>query len=261
MPLHPLAQDAVKEVSKHIPQDKILDWSIALFPEIRELDSIARRNKRRTDAQDIIDSLDFPLVVGGVSLQKLSVGGNEWLKTYPAKWWGVESENKDLPLLELATVYAMAHRQKEDYSRLVSRFPAKVAIMAWAKELKVAEDVLISAATYLLPQNDPIALLISGVVDESDKSATDIQTYAQKVSERAGIPIHSAIWELPADAFWNFYCDFLDEKENEYNAELKAAKKNVSLETWVGKQKVSLIKARRDLLKKSIEWLKSIGEK
>lgn len=258
MSLHPLTTEAVREVAKHIPPDKHLEWTIALFPEIAELDAIARRSKRRRDAQDLIDSLDLPLVVGGVHLQKLSTGAMEWLEYYPQKWWGYESEKQDLRMVELATVYAMAHRAKEDYLALVSSLPSRLAILTWAKQTKVAEDVLILGASFLLPQTDPVARFIMGVPEDSDGSTADLQTIAQTVATRAGVSIHSAIWEMGADSFWGHYCDYIDSREDEYNGELKASKKPISLETFVGKQKIALIKGRRELLKKSLQWLKGL---
>ena len=262
MSLHPLAQEAYKEVSSHIPPNRLVDWSIALFDSIAELDAIARRQKRRRDAQDLVDSLDLPLVVGGIPLFKLSVGGMEWLENCPQKWWGASSACQDFRLIELSTVYAMAHRRKEDYLNLLSAFPAKIAVLTWAKQTKVAEDCLIMGASYLLPQNDPVARMIMGVPEASEDGPADLQTIGQIVAKQAGVSVFQALWEVSADSFWGFYCDYVDAKEDEYNAELREAKRNISLETFIGKQKVALIKARRELLKKSLAWLKGLdGQK
>ena len=257
MPLHGLAQDAVLEILPYVPSDKVGEWLIKFFPEISRLDELSRRGKRRKDAQDVIDSLDFPLKVGEACLYRLTVGGMEWLENYPQKWWGGNNSSSELRLVELATCYAMANRGKESYERLTTPKDAKREIIAWVKSTKAAEDALFLAANCLLPENDPIAREIMGVPDEDGKGV-NIQAVAMKVAALAGVSVVSAIWEMSADSFWNIYCDWIDEQEDELNASLKAAKKAPHVETWIVRQKIALIKARRELLSKTLEWLKGM---
>jgi len=255
MPLHPLALDAVQEITAHVPPEKVGEWFNLFFSEVSALDAVARRKKRRAEAQDVIDSLDLPLKVGEISLYRLSVGGVEWLENYPQKWWGRDALKPDMRLVELATVYAMANRGKAPYESLTAPKAAKRAIIEWAKNTMIAEDLLITAASYLIPENDPVSREIMGV-QESSESSIDIQAIAAKVAEISGCSVVSAIWEMSADNFWNIYCDWIDAREAELNENLKAAKKALSVETWVVMQKIALIKARRVLLKKTLEWLK-----
>jgi hypothetical protein len=256
MTLHPLAKDTLIEIGNTVPPQFLMDWFIQFYGDIKRLDDIARRTHRRKDAQDIIDALDMPLMVGDVKLYRLSVGGIEWVQNFPQKWWGLEGDSVDLRLVELATCFAMAHREKEEYSNLVSKAKAGVKILEWAKGLKVSEEVLVYGASCLLPENDPVARLIMGVGSEEDSEHFSIASLASKVAPLAGVSTFSAIWEIPAETFWGFYCDYIDEKEAEANAELKASKKAPHVEAWVSKQKIALIKGRRELIKNTLKWLK-----
>lgn len=258
MPLHALAQDAVFEITPLIPPEKVADWFVKFFPDLEELNAIAKRSKRRKDAQGIIEKFDMPLMVGDIALYRLSVGALEWLEECPQRWWGADAKNPNFRLLELATIYAMGHRLKEDFNLLTSEPHARKTIMKWAKSTKVSEDVLMIGASYLLPENDPIARIIMGGNSDTD-SEVDISRIAQKVSELSGINLVSCIWEMSADMFWNIYTDYMDSQEDELNANLKAAKKAQHVETWVVMQKVALIKSRRKLLKSTKDWLETLS--
>ena len=259
MSLHPLAQDAVNEIVPLLPIDKVAEWFIKFFPAIEELNAVAKRSKRRKDAQDLIDSLDLPLMVGDISLFRLSVGALEWLEGYPQKWWA-ESKKPNFRLVELATVYAMAHRHKADYETLVSEKTARKTILSWARKTNQAEDVLIMAGSYLLPQNDAVASMIMGSGKGQDsESGTSIEAIGQRVAQLAGVSLFSALWEMPAETFWGLYCDWIDSEESELNATLQAQKKAKHIETFVVRQKIALIKLRRKLLQGTRDWLLSLS--
>ena len=257
MPLNPLAKEALLDCLQCIPSHLQADWFIEHFESIQRLHSIAGRDKRRDVAQDLLDSLDMPLMAGGVPLRRLSVGATEWVDAYPQTWWGVKSDKPNYRLVELAVVFAMAHREQEEFSALVRPKDAEKAILAWAKKTKVAEEVLTLTASFLMPEGDPIASLIMDM-EVKESSPIRILEIAEKVSEKSKVPLFSCIWEMSADNFWSIYCSYLDDIESEHNAQLASLKQSPSIETWVVKKKIALIKARRDLLKKSKAWVDEI---
>lgn len=237
MPLHALAQDAFLRVVQLVPKDDLAAWVVEFAPRLAELDRLARRESRRPAAQDDIERLDLPLVVGRViRLYRPSVAGMHWLRTKASEWWG-----GNVRKYTLALAYVCAHREKDALELAQTRLAAAARIKAWAWGTHCGEEVLRRAALSLLPPPDDSVAWFAAPGDGGEDADVDLLAVAGVLAQKCGGSASHWLWEVSDDEFWGAYCGLMDV------AEAEGDPKHESPSCWWRRQRRALAECERRL--------------
>lgn len=245
--LHPLAQDSLYRLTRDFDRDTLLKFFVAFHRRIRELDDLARRETRRPAAQDDIDRLDFPLVVGNVTLRRPSCGAMQWLRECAARWWGQSRRTYGIAL-----AYACAHREQEAYDVLQSRWRAARVCWWWACKVKASEEALRRAAIALMPPPDGSLKWFSKPEEQAqdgDRDTPDVGAIAALLAKEYGGTAEGWLWEKADEDFWAAWCGLLDRREAENDP------RHDSPESWWRRHRRALAACETALESSVKEWL------
>lgn len=251
--LHPLAFDGVNRLTANFDRETLADFYVRFFGSIRELDVVASRTSRRPCAQDDIERLDLPLVVGRVVLRRPSVGGMEWLRTRASVWWGISTR-----AYTFALAYACAHRTREEFDLVQSRTMASLRVWMWVLASCASEEALRRAAISLLPPPDDSLAWFSTPGDDYDSSSKlDLMAIAMRLATEKGQTCQYWLWEVSNDDFWAAVCDLADKLDAKFNkASLKAGKGHADGTWWVLQRRA--LKRCEDRLEADVKkWLEA----
>lgn len=214
--LHPLAQDGIYRITRDFSRDDLLAFFVAFHDRIRELDEVARRERRRPASQDDIDRLDLPVVVGSAILRRPSVAAVQWLRECAVKWWGHSSRT-----YSIALAYACAHREQAAFDALGGRLRARMICWRWALGIRASEEALRRAAIALTPPADDSLSWFASPDDDPENPAPDLAEVALSLSKHyGGTPAHWT-WEVAEDDFWKAVCGIADAKDAEREEAVK----------------------------------------
>lgn len=142
--LHPSVETLVRRV---IADRKKFDW-FAEFDAIAELNRLAHEQEA-PPGRDLPAHLDTPLVVGNVSLRRLSWSGVEWFNTSAIPMWREKPQVR-----EIALAWAHSHsRDPAAMSEMVARgeTSARRRLTVWAWGLTASWEAIQAAIDVLLP--------------------------------------------------------------------------------------------------------------
>lgn len=248
--LHPLAQDGVFRLTADFDRQTLLDFFVRFHGLIRELDAVASREHRRPVAQDDIDRLDLPLVVGRAVLRRPSVAAREWLVDCAAKWWG-ESRRA----YGLALAFACAHRGEEAYVALHSRLRASWTVWKWALGQHAGEEALRRAAIALQPPPDDSIRWFQDPEDPADDSRPDLGSIALLLSKQfGGTPSHW-LWAVAEEDFWNAFCDLQDDADAKADEIARAKGEGHADDSWWRRHRQALRRCEEQLEADTIAWI------
>lgn len=244
--LHPLAFDGVNRLTLDFDRDTLADFHVRFFDQIKELDSVACRERRRPCAQDDIERLDLPLVVGAVLLRRPSAGAMEWLRTRAGAWWGESSR-----AYSFAVAYACGHRDAATYDRLQSRAVASFKVWRWALLAGASEEALRRAALSLMPPPDDSLRWFSDPDEPPEgQKAPDLGAIALLLCKHYGQTPSHWLWEVSDDDYWNALFDIHDDAEASLPDEKARAKGS-----WWNRNRHALKRCEDRLEADVKEWL------
>lgn len=255
--LHPLAKDGILRITADFDRDTLADFYLCFFHRIRELDAVASRTSRRPAAQDDIDRLDLPLVVGRVALRRPSVAAMEWLRTRASAWWGGSRR-----AYTFALAYACAHRSREEFDCVQSRPMASLRVWAWVLSSCASEESLRRAALSLLPPpDDSLAWFSSPNENHGPDANLDLMAIATRVAAVKGQSAQHWLWEVSSDDFWSAVCDLADKLDAKFNrASLKAGRGHADGTWWMVQRRA--LKRCEDCLEADVKkWLEARKKK
>lgn len=248
--LHPLAQDGVYRLTADFDRQTLLDWFVRFHEAIRELDAVASRVLRRPAAQDDIDRLDLPLVVGQAILRRPSVAAREWLRSCASAWWG-ESKRA----YGFALAFACANRGEEAYLPLRSRLRASLAVWRWVLGVRAGEEALRRAALSLMPPPDDSIRWFQAPDDPPDDASPDLLAIAMTLSKQfGGTPSHW-LWEVADDDFWKAFCDLQDEADAKADAISVAKGEGHSDDSWWLRHRRAIRRCEEQLETETLIWI------
>lgn len=243
--LHPLAQDGILRLTSDFDRQALLDFFVRFHDRIRELDAVASRERRRPAAQDDIDRLDAPLVVGGTILRRPSAAAMQWLADYAARWWPGRRR-----AWTFALAYACAHREQAAFDGLFSRLRASVICWRFCLGIRASEEAIRRAALSLLPPDDEsIYWFLAPDDDGSEDPRRDLGTLALALSKHyGGTPAHW-LWEVADEDFWNAVRDMADESERGEDP------KHDDPDSWWRRHRRALARCEASLEAEVAKWL------
>jgi len=248
--LHPLAQDGVFSLTADFDRQTLLDWFVRFHGEIRELDAVAARERRRPAAQDDVDRLDLPLVVGQAILRRPSVAGREWLRTCASAWWG-ESRRA----YGFALAFACAHRAEEAYAGLRSRLRARLAVWRWVMGVRASEEALRRAALSLMPPPDDSIRWFEAPDDPQDESSPDLLAIALTLSKQFGGSPSHWLWEVADDDFWKAVCDLQDDADAKADDVAMAKGNGHADDSWWLRHRRAIRRCEEHLETETLRWI------
>ena len=247
--LHPLAFDGVNRLTADFDKDTLADFYVRFFDAIQELHAVASRTRRRPTAQDDIERLDLPLVVGSLLLRRPSVGGMEWLRTKASAWWGESTR-----AYSYALAFVCAHRNAATFDLLQSRTYASFHVWKWALQARTSEESLRRAALALMPPPDDSLRWFSDPDEQAQNThaAPDLGAIALSLTKHYGHTVSHWLWEVSDDDFWAATCDLNDDADAELSDESRHAKG-----TWWHRHR-SALKRCEDALERDVAaWIES----
>lgn len=208
--LHPLAQDGILRITAGFDRQTLADFFVVFHDRIAELNAVASRVRRRQLAQDDVDRLDLPLIVGRAVLRRPSVAAREWLAECASKWWG-----RSTRAYTFALAFVCAHRDEKAYEALRSRWRASTACWAWVLGVLASEEALRRAAISLLPPPEGSLRWFSDPDDalSIDLAKPDLLAIATRLSREFGGTTGHWLWEVAEEEFWGAACDLADEAD------------------------------------------------
>ena len=243
--LHPLAQDGLLRITADFERQTLLDFFVAFHHRIRELDEVASRERRRPAAQDDIDRLDAPLVVGGSVLRRPSAAAMQWLYGQAAQWWQGKRR-----AWTFALAYACAHREQSAFDGMYSRIRASAICWRHALSIRASEEAIRRAALSLLPPPDSSLRWFMGP-DEAmsfDDPRHDLGAIALWLSKHFGGTVSHWLWEVAEVDFWNAAKNLSDESED------TADPKHESADSWWRRHRRAIARCETALEKDAAEW-------
>lgn len=250
--LHPLAKEILLRVAGGFDAATLLDFHIAFFTRLKDLDALASRTSRRACAQDDIDRLDAPLVVGRVALRRPSVAAMDWLRTCAAPWWGNSRR-----AYAYALAYACAHREEAAFVPLRSKFRASFITWKWALRTGASDEALRRSALALLPPPDESLRWFANPdePDVDDPNPPDLIAIATRLSAHNGGTVAHWLYEVADEDFWKAVCDFHDEDEAKTDKERMFNGMDRAEDTWWKRHRKALVKCEEALTKDVAAWV------
>lgn len=244
--LHPLAQDAYIRLTRNMEPATAIDWWVAFFDRVAEVDAIARRESRRACSQDDLERLDLPFDCGHETyLYRPSVGGMNWLRTKASEWWG-----KDARKYTLALAYVCAHREKNAIAQARTRLGAWARITVWAIKTRVSEEALRRAAIALLPPpDDSISWFAMEGEGNGGGGEADLMAIAATLAKEYGQSPEYWLWEASDDDFWGAFVSIIDRMEAEGDPKHEAPS------CWWRRHRRALMKCEQALRADTEAWL------
>ena len=250
--LHPLAQDGLLRITADYDRDALIDFFVAFHDRICELDAVAGRERRRSAAQDDIDRLDLPMVVGGTVFRRPSAAAMQWLADYASKWWDGKRR-----AWTFALAYACAHRDQESFDGLFSRVRASMICWRFALSIHASEEAIRRAALALLPPPDDSLRWFMGPDDEVafDDPRRDLGAIALHLAKHYGGTREHWLWEVADEDFWNAAKGMADENED------CADPKHEDPDSWWRRHRRALSKCESALETDAAKWLAARANK
>lgn len=210
--LHHLAQDGLLRLTADFDRETLFEFFCVFHDRIRELNDVACRERSRPAAQDDVDLLDAPMVVGGTVLRRPSAAAMQWLADYASKWWTGRRR-----AWTFALAYACAHREQKAFDGLFSRVRASVVCWRFAISIRASEEAIRRAALALLPPaDDSIRWFMPPDAEEAyDDPRADLRGWALALSKHYGGTPQKWLWETADDDFWSAVSGMLDEGERD----------------------------------------------
>ena len=245
--LHPLAQDVVFRLTADFDRQTLLDFYVAFHRRVRELDDLARRERRRSCSQDDIDRLDAPLIVGGTVLRRPSAAAMQWLAECASKWWG-----KHRRAWTFALAYACANREQAAYDGLFSRVRASAICWSFCLRIRASEEALRRAAISLLPPpDDSLEWFDEPDIERETDEAYDLGAISLALSKQfGGTPAHW-LWETAEEDFWKAVYDLADEADQTKDP------KHEDPNGWWRRHRRALVACEKSIGLELAAWLKS----
>lgn len=245
--LHPLAQDGLLRITAGFDRDTLFEFFRVFHDRIRELNDVACRERRRPCAQDDIDRLDAPMIVGGTVFRRPSPAAMQWLADCASNWWTGKRR-----AWTFALAYACGHREQAAFDGLFSRLRASVICWRFACSIRASEEAIRRAALALLPPaDDSLRWFMSPDGEEScDDPRRDLASVALALSKRYGGTPDKWLWETADDDFWAAVAGMADEAE----AERDADQKHDDPDSWWRRYRRSLVACETELTEDAAKW-------
>ena len=246
--LHPLAQDGLFRITAHFDRQTLLDFFVAFHDRIQELDDLAARERRRPCAQDDIDRLDAPLVVGNVAFRRPSAAAMDWLRTCAALWWGESTR-----AYTFALAFACAHRGEAAYVPLRSRPRASWACWRYCLGIRASEETIRRAALALLPPPDD-SLRWFGSADGAPGRAPDLLDIALRLVKVYGQTPAYWLYDVADADFWGAACNVADQADDDLNLKAAEAGQSPGEHTWWRLHRRALARCETALEADALAW-------
>jgi hypothetical protein len=185
--LHDLTISAIRRAqSQGGTVDPVEDWAA-----IADLDKLARASTELTP-EDRLLFLDLPVIVGNVSIYRLSWSASEWLIKLAMDWY-----TDDSFMLDRSIVFAHANaRTPEIFRRCSNMNSASAEVLRWSRECSASIEALLKAVDIFTPAKQ------SGQDDkpEKERSISSNGPILHKLMADYHQPINYFLWEISAEA-------------------------------------------------------------